>query len=754
VSLKDQWDDLRFLFEIAWPLAPPERVRLLEERCNGNIRLRRELEKLLAAHDDLAAKEAAPSVERRFGAWRTSSLIARGGMAEVYLAERADGHYQQRGALKVMPRHLLSWDYLDRFRREREILARLDHPNIARLLDGGVSDAGDPFLVMEFIDGRPLDQYCDDHHLPVRARLKIFLDLCSAVQSAHRNLVLHRDIKPSNVLVTADGSVKLLDFGTARRIDGTGLETTAPITPSYASPEQLRGEPVTTLSDVYGLGMTLYKVLAGTLPFGGAGRNAWQALQNALEGAVPAPSSAPDLAPALRRELGGDLDNIILKAIDRDPARRYSSAARLADDLCRYLERRPVEARPQTWRYRAGRFVARNRVGVVLAGLLALTLVAAAGALTVSERQARLEAARNRRLADFLTHVMGLGYDVDSGPLRAQGTAARAVDVLRFAADNLGREFAGQPRTEARLRADLGHALAELGYTDEASLNLSRGLSLVDPKRDTALAAELTGYLARSRFIEGDLHVAEAGFHDALRLAQAASPPIAAAPESILLINAAASFSTLHGPAPEVERLLNLAVSRARQVGEASPAYALALVNHGAMLWDRDRAADGDKEVLAAVAIQDRMSPRPVESCLVRLILADRAQFRGQLDEAGRWLGEARPCLEGSFKPGSLLPSYARLVSIEIDYRRGKIREVLDPLRSAEREVASALPKALWLRGETLLLRGLAACKLNQPGEGSADLGEASRLLSVAFSPQAKAVRTADAALNQCSAGR
>ena len=454
--VSEHWDQLRSLFDTAWPLAAEERARLLEERCGGNAELRRELEELLAAHDEASAPGSGSAAGRRFGAWQIGELLGRGGMAEVYLARRADGHYDQRGAIKIMPRHLLSWDYLDRFRREREILANLEHPNIARLLDGGVSESGDPFLVMEFVDGQRLDEYCDSRRLGIRERLQLFLTLCSAVESAHRSLVLHRDIKPSNVLVTAHGAVKLLDFGTARRIDGSGLETLAPMTPSFASPEQLRGEPVTTLSDVYGLDMTLYRLLAGTLPFGPTTKSAFHTVQDMLERTPPVPSEAPDVDPARRSELRGDLDNIVLKAIDRDPARRYSSAARLADDIGRYLERRPVEARPNTWTYRAGRFAARNRIGVLLTGLLLLTLVVAGAGLAIQTRQAQLEAAHSRRLADFLTHTMGLGYDTSSGPLRAEGMAAHAVDVLRYAARNLERGLAGQPLLEARLRADRG----------------------------------------------------------------------------------------------------------------------------------------------------------------------------------------------------------------------------------------------------------------------------------------------------------
>jgi eukaryotic-like serine/threonine-protein kinase len=300
--MKQQWEDLRALFDAALPLPPGERAQLLEERCGGDSRFRRELEKLLHAHDEGEAAAARRALgRRRFGVWETIQLVGRGGTAEVHLAQRVDGRHEQRAALKVMTRSLLSPDYMDRFRRERETLVRLEHPNIARLYDGGMSGSGEPYLVLEYVDGVRLDDYCDDRSLPAAERLRLFLALCSAVECAHRNLILHRDIKPGNVLVTREGVLKLVDFGTA------------PLTPSFASPEQLRGDPVTTASDVYGLGMTLDKLLAG-------------------------PS-------AQRKELKGDLDAIILKAIERDPARRYASVPHLAEDIVRHLEKRPVQAR-------------------------------------------------------------------------------------------------------------------------------------------------------------------------------------------------------------------------------------------------------------------------------------------------------------------------------------------------------------------------------------------------------------------------
>ena len=281
--MKQQWDDLRALFDAAWPLPAPARAEFLNERCGDDPRFRRELEKLLAAHDEgeaAAARSAAG--RRRFGAWETIGPAGQGD-GNVYLAERIDGQPPQRASLKVMARRMMSSEYLDRVRREREILARLEHPHMARLFDGGVSESGDPYLVAEYVEGLPADEYCERHGLPLESRLRLFLALCSAVECAHRNLIVHRDIRPANVLVTREGVVKLVNFGNG---DPT--------------------ENVTTAVDVRGLGMTLDRV-------------------------VPKRSAR--------------LDGIVFKATESDPAQQYGSAFQLADEIERYLEKRPVQAR-------------------------------------------------------------------------------------------------------------------------------------------------------------------------------------------------------------------------------------------------------------------------------------------------------------------------------------------------------------------------------------------------------------------------
>jgi serine/threonine-protein kinase len=713
------WQRVEELFHAALEQPESERENWIAAQTGADPEVSEEVRSLLAADrrsGELGARVAAPSnieppAARRFGAWETGELLGRGGMGEVYLAHRADGQHAQRAALKVMSRNLLSADSMDRFRRERGILAQLELPNVARLFDGGVSDSGEPYLVMEYVDGERLDRYCDRHKLPLEARLRLFLTLCAAVEGAHRNLILHRDIKPANVLVTGDGTLKLVDFGAARRMDSSALETIAPMTPSFASPEQLRGEPVTTLSDVYGLGMTLYNLVSGALPFGTGPKSAYESVQQAVEGPTVAPSAAPGVPAARRRELRGDLDNIVLKAIAPDPARRYASVERLAEDIDRYLNRQPVQARAGNWPYRTERFIARHRLPVALCALLVLTVATAGVGLAVQSRHARLEAERSRRLADFLTHVMGLGFDRDSGPFRSEGASARVIDVIRYAADRLPIEMAGQPEMEARMRANIGHALEALGDMAAADANLRRGLALVDAKRNPALAAELTGYLARMSFLEGDDESAARGFREALRLADAAHGAMPAVAEGVLVLNASTMASSPAETAAFLERELRLG----RQVGESSPLYAAALFDQGDQTFDRGSAEAGLREMRHALSIMDAIQPLPLEDCELRYVLGRKEMRRGNLREARQLVDQSMPCLERALLPGEAHLMWARITGLDLLIREGRFQEAVGPLDAFIAELSRLRPKDRQLPAYALRLRGQALCQ-GRPG--------------------------------------
>ena len=431
----ERWQRVKQLLEEAIALDAGDRSSFLDNACDSDAGLRREVDSLLSSHEqagtgflktpvvDLKMAAAAVPVRagRRIGVYQIVEEIGRGGMGEVYRAVRADGQYTKEVAIKLVRGGFDSAFVQERFRNERQILASLDHPNIARLLDGGTTEDGVPYLVMELIGGTRIDSYCDEHRLPITERLELFRQACGAVQYAHQRLVIHRDIKPSNILVTKDGVPKLLDFGIAKILDPAreGAETTLvrPMTPEYASPEQIRGEPITTTSDVYSLGVVLYQLLTGRSPYPGEMHSSHQLARAVCDTEpgrpstavlksqtvrtgdqveqVPAEqiSSSRESSPAkLHRRLAGDLDSILLMALRKEPQRRYPSVEQFAEDIRRHLAALPVVATKGSWRYRSEKFVKRNRTGVLATAVVLLALIAGVGAMLRGARIARQQA--------------------------------------------------------------------------------------------------------------------------------------------------------------------------------------------------------------------------------------------------------------------------------------------------------------------------------------------------------------------------
>ena len=432
----DRWQRLQTLFNAAVEMTPDQRGAYLADACDDDLSLARQVESLLVSSDEAgqfiegAVEEAAASaaradmIGRRIGPYEVVGELGHGGMGTVYLARRADAEYESLVAIKLV-RGVHSASLLGRFRSERQILASLSHPNIARLLDGGTTPEGYPYVVMEHVDGEPIDRYCDTRHLPIEARLELFRAVCLAVQHAHKNLVVHRDLKPSNILVTQAGVPKLLDFGIAKLLDPelaehTVVETgtaTRLLTPSYASPEQVRGENITVATDVYSLGVVLYELLTGQVPFHFRGRGALEIERVICEEEPTRPSTlvtrdgdgadtngnAPKMSAAelsrarnlmpdrLRRRLAGDLDTIVLKALRKEPNRRYESADQFAEDVRRHLDGLPVIARVDTWTYRANKFVRRHRLGVAAAAVFIVVLLGFATAMAAQARRVARE---------------------------------------------------------------------------------------------------------------------------------------------------------------------------------------------------------------------------------------------------------------------------------------------------------------------------------------------------------------------------
>jgi serine/threonine protein kinase/tetratricopeptide (TPR) repeat protein len=431
----ERWEKIKDLFSDAQRRNPTERCAFLQEACKDDESLRREVDSLLAAAEGEAAhpfSDAASSdrsraedamIGRRVGAYKIIRRIGRGGMATVYLASRDDEQYEKQVAIKILLPELESDELLRRFRNERQTLAKLDHPNIVKLLDGGSTEEGLPYLVMDYVEGSPIDVYCDSHRLPTEGRLRLFCQVCAAVGCAHLNLVVHRDLKPSNILITNDGTPKLLDFGISKVLrpsNGSVVTQTLTrrMTPAYASPEQVRGETVTPATDIYSLGVVLYELLTGHRPYRLKQSTPAEVERAICEQEPEKPSTAvnrvetealpdgtivsrtPETVSALResqpeklrRRLSGDLDNIVLMALKKEPQRRYLSVEEFAKDTQRHLQHLPVKARPRTWVYRTFKFVRRHGTEVVAAAVVMVVMLTAIGYTSREQRRAEAKA--------------------------------------------------------------------------------------------------------------------------------------------------------------------------------------------------------------------------------------------------------------------------------------------------------------------------------------------------------------------------
>ena len=506
-------DDLRALDRLlreVLDLAGDARAHWLETLPAEHARLKPALEARLAGEPDGGA-QAAFAAGAVVGRYRLVRELGAGGMGVVWLAEGTDGHLRRAVALKLPLAVVRNRAQGGRFARERDILASLAHPNIARLYDAGVTGDGQPYLALEYVEGEPLPAWCDARRLPLRERLALFRDVLRAVQYAHANLVIHRDLKPSNILVTADGGVKLLDFGIAKLVtDGDGGQTEltriagAAHTPAYASPEQVGNTPVSTASDVYSLGVILYELLCGARPYRLAAASVGE-LEDAIRHQDPVPPSVAATAdaavargvPTARRlasALAGDLDTIAGKALKKRPDERYPTAAALAADIDRHLAGEPIEARADSAWYRARKFVARNRAAVGAAALVAVSLVAGLSAALWQERSARAEAARASAVQQFMLDLFRANSGDQTDPQRARQTTAR--ELLDIGAARAATAFADQPDVRIELLATLAGLYYELGLWEEASALAAQQVALLRAagrRRDPRLAAALVG---------------------------------------------------------------------------------------------------------------------------------------------------------------------------------------------------------------------------------------------------------------------
>lgn len=527
-------------------------------------------------------------VGRRLGAYRLLEEIGRGGSGTVYLAERVDGEFDQRVAIKLLRRGLDTDDLLARFRAERQILASLNHPNIARLLDGGATDDGRPYLVMELVEGTPIDEYCKTARLTIDERLRLFVTVGRAVGYAHRNLIVHRDLKPSNILVTGDGTVKLLDFGIAKLLDDSAREHSTPhtrtgmrlLTPEYASPEQLLGGPITTAADIYQLGVLLCRLISGQRPYATGSRSQFE-LERAITEAPPrAPSTLVDSdfaascrtdARRLARRLRGDLDTIVLVALRKEPERRYPAVGEMVADVERHLAGQPLVARPDTWGYRTRKLIRRHpgRAAVAIAAILALagylgTLVRHAERVEAERDRALVESAKVREVSDFLISLFEA-----SDPDQTDGQTLTALDLVRRGEANAGL-LDDRPAIKAEMLGVIGGLYIQLGEFERAEQLLRDALAI---KRDLhssptqGAAAATTGH------------------------------------ELVRILARLGTVLTLRGNADEAESILREAVDVAARTGDPD-LEAESYANLGYALHHLGRHASAESEYRRAVEIR------------------------------------------------------------------------------------------------------------------------------------------------------
>lgn len=672
-----RWKKIQDLFAAALERLPAERDLFLRQACAKDEDLFREVLSLLQADQDAhsildgSALDASGissklSAEGKvIGAYRIVKQVGTGGMGVVYLAERADGQFQQKVALKVIKRGMDSEEILRRFQSERQILAQFEHPNVVRLLDGGMTDDGLPYFTMEHVEGEPIDSYCDRLSLSIDERLHLFRTICSAVQYAHRNLVVHRDLKPSNILVTGDGSVKLLDFGIAKMLDVAGGSADVTgltrmgvkvMTPEYASPEQVRGEPVTTASDVYSLGVILYQLLSGHHPYRFPSRSpadVEKVVRNTeprkpstvaqqtevVEGSPITPElvskSRSTMPEKLRKRLEGDLDTICIKALQKMPEQRYGSVDQLLGDIVAHSAGQAISARPATLPYRVRKFVQRHRTAVTATAgvflMVAVLVVFYTLRLAEERDRARLEAMKAEQVSEFLTSLFKV-----SDPSESRGQTITARELLERGAARIERELSGQQEVQATMMNVVGKVYQSLGLYENATGYLERSLDIrrrIFDRTHPDVAASLNdlGSLLHAR---GFYPQADSLFRQALAIRRSVSDE--PTPELAESMNDLGMVLRDMGAYDEAGPLLREALAvRQRALGLEHLKTAESLNNLALMYQDRGAYDTADTLMRAALQLKRKLLGEDHPEVSLSLgSLAFILQDKGEYDEA------------------------------------------------------------------------------------------------------------------------
>ena len=674
---------IRELFDRAIDAPPEEWDAVLSPAADGNRALFDSVMRLLAAahadtqifehprllaDEDLRAEARLGSVVARY---RLTRLVGSGGMGTVYDGLRADEAYEQRVAVKLVRPTVTTSGMADRFRDERQILATLEHRNIARLLDGGETEQGDPFFVMEFVEGTSIIKYCDEGALSINDRLRLFLQASHAVQHAYGKLVVHRDLKPANVLVTADGSVKLLDFGVATLLrtcagshPGDGVHTARLITPEYASPEQLRGAPASVVSDVYSLGAVLYELISGRRPFDFRDRTTRAAL-NAMQHEAAPPSECASThaaiaagmrsAGVLRRKLSGDLDDIACKALRLEPSQRYDSVQQLADDLRRYLGGRPVLAHGDSLAYRAGKYVHLHWPGILAAGIAAAALLVGSAAALLQSRKSDVERMRSAQVSAFLQDMLATPdarVVTHAGPPRSRSNLS---DILDEAASRAGIVLAADPAVESAVRKTLGRTYTAIGRYDQGVAQLTLAIGIDRRLGAPALpdiAMDLSD-LGGSQLERGNNYAADTLFRKEIAICRAGDLRADTAHVCVTVLNNLGGATWFENKLAESEELYrNALMEHRRTFGPEALGTAIVLGNLGGVLDARGDLNGAERTYQQALQVYARIGGRYLPQRAFTLTnLAQNLEQRGQLSAAASLVREAIDVISRSTSP-------------------------------------------------------------------------------------------------------
>jgi serine/threonine protein kinase len=673
-----RWQRLQELFSTAVELPESERQAFVERETADDLELREELLGLVAcdtgkstgplthalgnALDSTTRDRRRALLGKTVGNYKLVSVLGHGGTGTVYLGERADRQYSAQVAVKIVVSATVHGDLGLRFRAERQILASLNHINIARLLDAGETTEGQPYLVMEYVHGEPVDRYCDRAQLDLRARLKLFLEICSAVQYAHQNLIVHRDLKPANILVTVEGAPKLLDFGIAKLLDvGDSAAMLALtrmndrlLTPEYASPEQILGRTVTTASDVYALGVVLYELLTGLRPYVVPASASQLELERSIcvsdpqrpsaavrrsaevgpvdgQSPMPAIATARGLTPErLHKRLAGDIDSIIMRALRKEPQHRYGSVEQLTADIRRYLTREPVQARQGNWLYYSQRFMRRHAFGVSATAAFVLVILVFAIVMSVQRERVAEERDRAETVSEFMVRIFE-----ESDPFNNAGSPLTAVQLLDQAESKIAASLRDEPLVRARLLETIGRAYRRQGKSERAIALLREAIS-IRGQQNLPENGNLLTELAIALRDSGELNKSDDVFRQAKLISQSTTNEKSVSRARMLVD--LGRLEQLRSNLPDAEKYLQSALALTIQIeGESSPEVASVLSQLASLrAWqdDLDGAEKAAREAIAIYAASGLKEMHP-DRIMADARLAEVLFLKGRVNDAG-----------------------------------------------------------------------------------------------------------------------